>query len=116
MGNTKTSATSGVTRTLDYDWDDQVTSITAPSYSGAYLYNAARTRVSKTVNGSTRTYLRDGVDVTAPVLSDGTRSSVFVISERVNGTWYISHSNYVGTTSKQTSGTRRSDLALVTVS
>ena len=103
-GRTRTvQSPGGSVTTLSYDYEDRLTSIVGPGLSASYAYNGADARVGKTVaGGAGRTYRRDGVGVTAPVLSDGLATMVPGISERSNGTTRFSHLDRLGTNAKTT--------------
>ena len=72
-------------KTLTWDYEDQLTNYLGSSQSTSYAYNGIGSRTSKTGPGGTRVYKRDGVGVTASVLSDGTNSMVPGISETIIG-------------------------------
>jgi RHS repeat-associated protein len=86
-------AVTGVgTTSLSYDYEGRVTQITYPNQStNTFAYNGLSTRVSKVDSGGTKTYLRDGAGVTAPVLSDGAASYTPGISERRSSTTTFYH-------------------------
>lgn len=80
----RTSVTSGgVTTNIAYDHDNRITEITRSGMTtNTFAYNGFGTRVSKTDSTGTRTYLRDGVSVTSPLLADGAATYTPGISER----------------------------------
>ena len=82
-GRLETFTSGGVTTTLGYDHDNRVTSISRSGMTtNTFVYNGFGTRTSKTDSTGPRTYLRDGVGVTSPVLSDGAATYTPGISER----------------------------------
>ncbi|HRF61091.1 MAG TPA: RHS repeat-associated core domain-containing protein [Fimbriimonadaceae bacterium] len=82
-GRLTSVTTGGVTTNLGYDHDNRVTSISRSGMTtNTFVYNGFGTRTSKTDSTGTRTYLRDGVGVTSPVLSDGAGTYTPGISER----------------------------------
>jgi RHS repeat-associated protein len=88
-----TSVVTGAgTTTLAYDYESRITTITYPNTStNTFTYNGLDTRVGKADSGGTKTYKRDGIGVTAPVLSDGAASHTPGLSERRSGTSTFSH-------------------------
>jgi RHS repeat-associated protein len=58
--------------------------------------------VTKTDSGGTKTYRRDGVDVTDPVLSDGSLTYTPGISTRSGSTSKFQHSDWIGSEIRQT--------------
>lgn len=71
-GRTTAITRSGVATTFVYDFESRVTSISRTGLTtNTFEYNALDTRVEEVDSSGTATYLRDGVGVTAPVLSDG---------------------------------------------
>ena len=91
------------TTLLGYDYEDRLTSIGVNGNNALYGYNALDARVSKIAPGQpNRTYLRDGTDAAADVISDGVASMVPGISERdANGTRVL-HLDQLGTARLQT--------------
>lgn len=103
QGRTTSVTTSSGTTSLSYDFDDRVTGITYPnSTTNAFGYNALDTRVSQTAGGSTKSYLRDGIGVTAPVLSDGSATFTPGVSVRSGGTSTFQASDRLGSFTAQT--------------
>jgi RHS repeat-associated protein len=91
-GRTTSVVTGAGTTTLAYDYESRITTITFPNTStNTFTYNGLDTRVGKVDSGGTKTYKRDGVGVTAPVLSDGGASDTPGLSERRSGTSTFSH-------------------------
>ena len=85
-GRTSTIAGPGGTRIFNWDFEDRLTSISGGGVpSTTYGYNGVGSRVSKSNTQGTRTYKRNGVGVTAPVLSDGVATMVPGISEKSGG-------------------------------
>jgi RHS repeat-associated protein len=91
-GRTTSVVTGAGTTTLAYDYESRITTITYPNTStNTFTYNGLDTRVGKVDSVGTKTYKRDGVGVTAPVLSDGAASYTPGLSERRSGTSTFSH-------------------------
>ena len=85
-GRTSTIAGPGGTRIFNWDFEDRLTSISGGGVpSTTYGYNGVGSRVSKSNTQGSRTYKRNGVGVTAPVLSDGVATMVPGISEKSGG-------------------------------
>jgi RHS repeat-associated protein len=102
-GRTTSVTTSAGTTTLSYDYEGRVTGITYPNSStNSFTYNGLDSRVSKTDTAGTATYRRDGVEVTDPVLSDGSATYTPGVSERRSGTTTYSLNDRLGTASRQT--------------
>lgn len=81
------------TTTLAYDFENRLTTITYPSTAtNTFTYNGLDTRVGKVDSGGTKTYKRDGVGVTSPVLADGAATYTPGLSERRSSTSTFSHS------------------------
>ncbi len=80
-GNTTSINENGSVRNFAYDIENRVTSISG-AYTASYSYNGAGTRVAKTEGGVPNAFKRDGVGVTAPVLSDGAATYTPGVSER----------------------------------
>jgi RHS repeat-associated protein len=99
---------SGVT-SVTYDDEDRVTRVynQSQSINQSYRYNGLDTRVQRLdFNAVTRTYRRDGVSPTAPVLGDGTATFTPGISERRGGVSKFLHQDYLGST-KQITGSNQ---------
>jgi hypothetical protein len=74
-----------------------VTTITYPNSStNTFETNGLDTRVSKTDSAGTADYLRDGADVTDPVINDGTAYYTPGISERRSSSTKFVHSDQLG--------------------
>ena len=85
-GRTKSVSVGSQTTWLDYDYEDRLVRITHPSNAQSnYAYNGAGARTSKVTSAGTRTFRRDGVGATSPVLADGTADYTPGISERRSG-------------------------------
>ncbi|RYG91682.1 MAG: RHS repeat-associated core domain-containing protein [Alphaproteobacteria bacterium] len=83
----------GVTTSIAWNEAERVTGISAPSFTGSYAYNAEGSRFSSSENGSSQQYLRDGTNVTAPVLEDSAATYTPGISERRLGVSTYNHSD-----------------------
>ncbi len=71
-GRTTAIVRSGGTTAFTYDFESRVTSITKPGMTtNSYSYNGLDTRVGVTDSLGSRSFKRNGIGVTAPVLSDG---------------------------------------------
>ena len=69
-----------------------MTGITYPNQStNAFTYNGLDTRVGMSDPGGSKSFLRDGVSVTSPVLSDGSATYTPAISERRSSTTTFYH-------------------------
>jgi len=115
-GRTTAVTVGSDTTTLAYDYESRITQITYPNQStNTFAYNGLDTRVSKVDSTGTRTYLRDGVYVTDPVLSDGAATYTPGISERRSSATKFYHPDRLGTTerladtSQNTTDTRQYD-------
>jgi RHS repeat-associated protein len=63
------------TTSFSYDFESRVTSITKPGMvTNSFTYNGLDTRVGMTDSSGSKSFKRNGVYVTDPVLSDGTAS------------------------------------------
>ncbi|MEI7987204.1 MAG: RHS repeat-associated core domain-containing protein, partial [Armatimonadota bacterium] len=83
-------------RTLTWDYEDRLTTYSGNSQAASYGYNGVGSRVTKSGTGGTRTYKRNGVGVTAPVLADGVSSMVPGISEKTGGVTNFIHTDRLG--------------------
>ncbi|MCZ7581570.1 MAG: hypothetical protein M5U21_12245 [Fimbriimonadaceae bacterium] len=91
-GRTTAVETSAGTTSLAYDYESRVTGITYPNQStNSFTYNGLDTRVGMSDSGGSKTFLRDGVSVTSPVLSDGSATYTPAISERRSSTTTFYH-------------------------
>jgi YD repeat-containing protein len=91
-GRTTSVVSGGNTTSLTYDYEGRITQITYPNSStNTFTYNGLDTRVSKVDSGGTKTYLRDGAGVTAPVLNDGAANYTPGTSERRSSTTTYYH-------------------------
>ena len=91
------------TTTIAYDYENRITQITYPGgATNAFSYNGLDTRVGKVDSGGTKTYQRDGAEVTDDVLSDGASTYTPGISVRSSGATTFQHGDRLGTFSLQT--------------
>jgi RHS repeat-associated protein len=67
---------------LTYDEESRLKTVVGPGVNQSYNYNGVDTRVSKTAGGSVTAYHRDGVGVTAPLISDTGADYTPGVSER----------------------------------
>lgn len=89
--------------TLAYNFDDKATSIIGQGFAVYYNYNAAGARVLKSGTGGPKTYLRNGVDVTSPVISDGQSAFLPGFSERSGSNTKALHTDRMGSVTHTTS-------------
>ena len=100
-GRTTAVETGAGTTSFAYDYEGRVTSITYPgSSSDSYTYNGIGARVSASGTSGSRSYLRNGLSVTAPVLSDGTADYTPGVSRRASSATRFSHSGLKNTNSQ----------------
>jgi RHS repeat-associated protein len=101
-GRTTSVVTSAGT-TLSYDYEDRVSGITYPSTAtNSFSYNGLDTRVGKVDSMGTYTYVRDGADVTDPVLEDGAANCTPGVSQHRSGSTTFENEDYLGTSTRQT--------------
>ena len=93
-----TSVTGIYSRTYSWNYADRLTSFTNSGNVTSYTYNGFGARVSKTGSIGNRNYKRDGVGVTAPVLSDSISTSVPGIAEKANSITSTIHTDNIGST------------------
>ncbi|WKZ79902.1 MAG: RHS repeat-associated core domain-containing protein [Fimbriimonadaceae bacterium] len=104
-GRTTAVETSAGTTSLTYDYESRVTGITYPSQStNSFTYNGLDTRVGMTDSGGSKTFLRDGVSVTSPVLSDGSADYTPAISERRSSSTTFYHAGIKNGDSQTSTG------------
>jgi len=96
--------TSGAgTRYFAYDYESRLTSLTLENSSvHSYSYNGLDTRISRNEAGTTRTYRRDGVYATDPVLGDGNSNFTPGISSRTSPASSFFQTDFLGSVTKQT--------------
>jgi RHS repeat-associated protein len=83
-GRTTGIVRSSGTTAFSYDYESRVTSITKPGMvTNTFSYNGLDTRVGMTDSSGSKSFKRNGVYVTDPVLSDGTAN--FTPSGEVRG-------------------------------
>ncbi len=86
-GRTTSITAGGVSTNFSYDYEDRVTQITRSGMTtNSFGYNGVGTRVSKTDSSGSATFMRNGVGVTAPVLSDGAATYTPGVGERRGST------------------------------
>jgi RHS repeat-associated protein len=84
-GRTKTVSTQGGGATvLTYDDESRLKTVSGVAGSHSYTYNGMDTRLSKTANGLTTNFHRDGAYVTDPVIWDSGATYTPGISEKRN--------------------------------
>ncbi|MBI1755815.1 MAG: RHS repeat-associated core domain-containing protein [Fimbriimonas ginsengisoli] len=97
----------GQTTSYSYDYEDRLTSVVVPGVgTNTFTYNGLDTRVGKVDSGGTKTFKRDGVGVTDPVLNDGAANYTPGLSERRGGVSKFTHSDRMGTNTKLTDATQ----------
>gem|GEM_PF-1308459 len=104
-GRTTAVETSAGTTSLTYDYESRVTGITYPNQStNSFTYNGLDTRVGMSDSGGSKTFLRDGVSVTSPVLSDGAATYTPAISERRSSSTTFYHAGIKNGDSQSSTG------------
>jgi len=107
QGRTTRVTTSAGTTSLSYDYEDRITGITYPSSAtNSFAYNCMDTRVGKTDSSGTATYQRDGVDATAPVLTDGSSTFTPGVSQHNGSTSTFDCADRLGTYSVETNSSQ----------
>jgi RHS repeat-associated protein len=100
-GRTTAVETSAGTTSLAYDYEGRVTSITYPSTSSdSYSYNGLGARTSTSGMNGSRTFLRAGLGVTAPVLADGTAEYTPGVSRTASSTTTFAHAGLKNTSTQ----------------
>jgi RHS repeat-associated protein len=106
-GRTTSVTTSAGTTNLSYDYEDRVTGITFPGGgSNSYAYNGLDTRTGKTDSTGTYSFVRDGADVTDPVLDDGAANYTPGVSQHRSGATTFENVDYLGTSTRQTNASQ----------
>ena len=99
-------------RTFNWDYEDRLTSISGAGIpSTTYGYNGVGARTSKSNTLGSRAYKRNGVGVTAPVLSDGVATMVPGISEKSGGVTSTILSDRMGSMKRLTNAGAVTDTA-----
>ena len=107
-----TSVTGPFTKAFTWDYEDRMTSATVYGTTPTnYSYNGVGSRTAKTGPFGNRTYKRNGVGVTAPVLNDGVATMVPGISERSNGVTSTVHADRLGSMKAMSTGGTVTDTA-----
>jgi RHS repeat-associated protein len=97
-GRTTAVEANAQTTTLAYDYEGRVTSITYPNLSSdSYGYNGIGARSATSGTNGSRTFLRSGLGVTAPVLSDGTAEYTPGVSRTASSTTTFAHAGLKNT-------------------
>jgi YD repeat-containing protein len=108
-GRTKSVVTSAGTTSLSYAFESRVTGITYPSSAtNSFTYNGLDTRVSKVDSGGTSNYVREGADVTDPVLGDGHATYTPAVSRRASSATTFDNLSYLGTSDLQADASQTS--------
>lgn len=93
------------TTTYSWSYDNRLLGVTYPSTnSNSYSYNGVGSRVSASGVGGSKTFRRDGVGVTSPLLSDGTNAITPGISTRASSTTKFMHGGLKNSTAQSNSG------------
>jgi RHS repeat-associated protein len=97
-GRTTAITANSQTTSFSYDYEGRITQITYPSTNtDSFGYNGLGSRTSTSgVNGS-RSFLRNGLSVTSPVLSDGTADYTPGVSRRASSATKFSHAGLKNT-------------------
>ncbi len=107
-----TSVSGLYTRSFTWDYEDRMTSGTVYGTTATnYTYNGVGTRTAKSGPYGSRTYKRDGVGVTAPVLSDGIATMVPGISEKTSSGTSTVHTDRLGSMKAMSSSGSVTDTA-----
>ncbi len=106
-GRTTAVTSGGQTTNLYYDYESRLTQIVySNNATNTFTYNGLDTRVGKSDSGGTKTYKRDGVGVTAPVLSDGVSAFTPGIPTRTSGATKFNHGDRLGTLGIETNASQ----------
>ncbi len=85
-GRTASITQAGVTTSFAYDYDDRIVQVSRSGMTtNASVYNAFGARVGLSDSHGSRSFVRNGADVCAPILSDGSAVYTPGVSERRNG-------------------------------
>ena len=104
-GRTSTIHGPSGTKTFTWDYEDRLTNLSGGGVTNTnYGYNGLGSRTSKSNANGSRTYKRNGVGVTAPVLSDGVSTMVPGISESSGGGTNFVHTDRLGSMKAVSSG------------
>ena len=98
-------------RVLTWDYEDRLLTYSGNSQAASYGYNGVGSRVSTSGTGGSRTYKRNGVGVTAPVLSDGVSTMVPGIAESAGGQTNTIHTDRLGSMKALSNGANVTDTA-----
>ncbi len=100
-GRTTAVETGAGVTSLSYDYEGRVTGITYPNTSSdGFGYNGLGSRTSTSGTNGSRTFLRAGLSVTAPVLGDGTADYTPSVSRRESSTTKFSHAGLKNTSTQ----------------
>ena len=91
------------TTSFAYDYEGRVTSVTYPSTSSdTFGYNGLGARASTSGTNGSRTFLRNGLGVTSPVLEDGNADYTPGVSRRASSTTTFAHAGLKNTSTQTT--------------
>jgi len=106
-GRTTGVTTSAGTTTMSYDYEDRITQISLPgSVTDTFTYNGLDTRATKDDSTGNYNFVRDGADVTDPVLDDGAASYAPGVSRHTSSGTVFDNLNYIGTSTRQTNSSQ----------
>jgi len=106
-GRTTGVTTSAGTTTMSYDYEDRITQISLPgSVTDTFTYNGLGTRATKDDSTGNYSFVRDGADVTDPVLDDGAASYTPGVSRHTSSGTVFDNLNYIGTSTRQTNSSQ----------
>jgi RHS repeat-associated protein len=92
---------------MSYDYEDRITQITLPgSVTDTFTYNGLDTRATKDDSTGNYSFVRDGADVTDPVLDDGAASYTPGVSRHTSNGTVFDNLNYIGTSTRQTNSSQ----------
>jgi RHS repeat-associated protein len=106
-GRTTGVTTSSGTTSMTYDYEDRITQISLPgSVTDTFTYNGLDTRATKGDSTGNYSFVRDGADVTDPVLEDGAANYTPAVSRHTTSGTVFDNLNYIGTSTRQTNSSQ----------
>lgn len=100
-GRTTAIEANSQTTSFAYDYEGRVTSITYPNTSSdAFGYNGLGARTSTSGTNGSRTFFRNGLGVTSPVLGDGTADYTPGVSRTESSTTTFAHAGLKNTSTQ----------------
>jgi len=92
---------------MTYDYEDRITQISLPgSVTDTFTYNGLDTRATKDDSTGSYSFVRDGADVTDPVLDDGAANYTPGVSRHTAAGTIFDNLNYIGTSTRQTNSSQ----------